>query len=62
SSTSLLPPELASALNLKHEMKNVILAAFRSFVFLHSQGPFSTGSAEFVGWLMSASAPNLGPG
>jgi hypothetical protein len=30
--------KLASALNLKNELKNVILASLRSFAFLHSQG------------------------
>jgi hypothetical protein len=30
--------KLASTFNLKRELENVILAAFRSFAFLHSQG------------------------
>jgi hypothetical protein len=38
SSKTLLAIKLASALNLKNELKNVVLAAFRSFAFLLSQG------------------------
>jgi hypothetical protein len=34
--------KLASILNSDNELKNVILAAFRSFAFLHSQGHFQT--------------------
>jgi hypothetical protein len=37
-SKTVLVLKLESALNSKDELKNVILAAFRSFAFLHSQG------------------------
>jgi hypothetical protein len=33
-----LAVKLAGALNLENELQNVILAEFRSFAFLHSQG------------------------
>jgi hypothetical protein len=38
SSKTALALELASALNIKNELKNAILAAFRSLAFSHSQG------------------------
>ena len=38
SSETALALNRASVLNLTNELKNVILAAFRSFAFLHTQG------------------------
>jgi hypothetical protein len=38
SSETALGFQLASVFNLKSELKNLILVAFRSFAFLHSQG------------------------
>ncbi|MGY8685861.1 hypothetical protein Q2941_50465, partial [Bradyrhizobium sp. UFLA05-153] len=37
-SKTVLALKLESTLNLKGELKNVVLAALRSFAFLHSQG------------------------
>src|SRR5262245_51108008 len=39
SSKTVLALKLASAFNSEDELKNVILVVFRSFAFLHSQGP-----------------------
>jgi hypothetical protein len=38
SSKTVFTPDLEGEFNLENELKNVILAAFRSFAFLHSQG------------------------
>src|SRR6266480_7446260 len=38
SSKTVFTPNLASEFNSENELKNVILAAFRSFAFLHDQG------------------------
>jgi hypothetical protein len=40
SSKSALGHQLAIVFNFKIELKNVILVAFRTFAFLHSQGHF----------------------
>jgi hypothetical protein len=68
--------KLAIAFDLTIELKNVILVAFRSFAFLHSQGqsrhfgrvPFSSGlpqrtdifRAVGIKWMQRASGPYLG--
>jgi hypothetical protein len=35
---TVLAVDLASAFNMENELKNVVLAVFRSFTFSHSQG------------------------
>jgi hypothetical protein len=42
SSKTVLALKLAGVLNSENELKNVILATFRFFEFLHSQGQIST--------------------
>src|SRR6201984_3556133 len=46
SSETALALNRASALNLTNELKNVILAAFRSFAFLHTQGHLRTHALQ----------------
>jgi hypothetical protein len=43
---TVLAVKLASAFNLENELKNVILAVFRSFAFSHSQGHLQTCPAQ----------------
>src|SRR6266404_3411424 len=46
SSKTVLVAQRASGFNLEIELKNIILRRVSIFEFLHSQGPFATGSCR----------------
>jgi hypothetical protein len=59
SSETALALNRASAFNLTNELKNAILAAFRSFAFLHTQGHLRTHALQQIASVTISSWPTV---